>query len=182
MPNENQLVRCIVKTARGKVRTTVEVSYEVFDTLEKTKNADKNARARELYHNVLYADAPVTPISSFEGMCYWDLIGDDIISIRELREDSQRKVTRETIFKLLDSALGTLDEDELQLMRWVYAKRTTLRSMGETLGVSHAAVRKRRDKVLAKLKKLLLDSLEALDDETLVALGELYNLERDGDE
>lgn len=75
MPNENQLVHCIVKTARGKVRTTVEVSYEVFDTLEKTKNADKNARARELYHNVLYADAPVTPISSFEGMCYWDLIG-----------------------------------------------------------------------------------------------------------
>lgn len=78
--------------------------------------------------------------------------------------------------------LDELAADELSLIRALFFDQETLRQRSEVLGVSHTAVRKRRDKVLGKLKTRLLDSLDALDDETLEALGELYDLGRDSNE
>ena len=60
------------------------------------------------------------------------------------------------IYKKLEWCLGKLDEQETQLMVYVFYDEKTLREIGKMLGISHVAVQKRLKKLLAKLKKLML--------------------------
>ena len=172
---------CIELDAPGATRR-IAVSFELFVAYNEDINRVRNANARDQDHGTVSADAPFTGSSSATPANYWDVIGDDLFSIAELRADAERKVLTEKLFCCVDMVLDELAADELSLIRALFFDQETLRQRSEVLGVSHTAVRKRRDKGLGKLKTRLLDSLDALDDETLEALGELYDLGRDSNE
>lgn len=56
----------------------------------------------------------------------------------------------------LTNAIATLTKDEKQLIQWLYIDKRTHAECAAAAGISIAGIKKRRERLLAKLKKALL--------------------------
>lgn len=79
--------------------------------------------------------------------------------IADLSIDVEEEVIRKITFERLWDALRTLSADEFYIINELFLKekkeRKTVRELAKILGISHTALRKRRDKIFAYLRKKL---------------------------
>ena len=122
----------------------IPVSEEVYKAYWKITEHEKYLQRKDWKYDVI-------PFSSLD---YDRHFVDNII---DERVDLEKIVEVKMQIEELNKALATLTKKERELIEAIFYKEESLRSIGKKEKVSYQAIRKRRDKILEKLRKLLED-------------------------
>ena len=122
----------------------VPVSEEVYKAYWKITEHEKYLLRKDWKYGVI-------PFSTL------DNDGHFVDNIIDERIDLEKIVEVKMQIEELDKALATLTKKERELMKAIFYREESLRSIGKKEKVSYQAIGKRRDKILEKLRKLLED-------------------------
>lgn len=125
---------------------SVPVSEEVYKAYWKITEHEKYLQRKDWKHKVI-------PFSALDNDGHF---ADNII---DERIDLEKIVEVKMQIEELHKALTTLTKEERELMEAIFYKEESLRSIGKKEKVSYQAIRKRRDKILEKLRKILEDKI-----------------------
>ena len=75
---------------------------------------------------------------------------------------SKKKLSNAQIKKLIREVLAKLPEEDRALITALYFNNVSIHKLAKQLGVSRAAVRYRRRRVLEKLKEILKDNIQEI--------------------
>lgn len=90
---------------------------------------------------------------SYDMLTTDDLNGEDILA--DESEPLDEQVIRKIMTDKLKFALPLLTEDEQKLIREIFYKGLSERSLAEKYGISQVAIHKRKVKILERLKKMM---------------------------
>ena len=122
----------------------VPVSEEVYKAYWKITEHEKYLLRKDWKYGVI-------PFSTL------DNDGHFVDNIIDERIDLEKIVEVKMQIEELNKALATLTKKERELMKAIFYREESLRSIGKKEKVSYQAIGKRRDKILEKLRKLLED-------------------------
>lgn len=90
---------------------------------------------------------------SYDMLTTDDFNGEDVLA--DESEPLDEQVIRKIMTDKLKIALSLLTEDEQKLIREIFYKGLSERSLAEKYGISQVAIHKRKVKILEKLKKMM---------------------------
>ncbi|HID9739149.1 TPA: sigma factor-like helix-turn-helix DNA-binding protein [Streptococcus pyogenes] len=122
----------------------IPVSEEVYKAYWKITEHEKYLQKKDCKYGVI-------PFSSL------DHDGHFVDNIIDEKIDLEKIVEVKMQIEELNKALATLTKKERELMKAIFYREESLRSIGKKEKVSYQAIGKRRDKILEKLRKLLED-------------------------
>ena len=124
----------------------VKVSEEVYKAYWKITEHEKYLQRKDWKYDVI-------PFSAL------DYDGHFVDNIIDERINLEKIVEVKMQIEELNKALATLTKKERELIEAIFYKEESLRSIGKKEKVSYQAIRKRRDKILEKLRKILEDKI-----------------------
>ncbi len=123
----------------------VEVSAEVYKEYYRMKRREKYLEERDMVHGkMLYSNLDTK-----------EWAGEEMIANPYL-DDVCEIVTDNLLKEQLQNCIKALTKEERILINAIYYLEFSERECGKLLGLSQKAINKRKVKLLAKLKKLLL--------------------------
>ena len=124
----------------------VPVSEEVYKAYWKITEHEKYLQRKDWKHNVI-------PFSAL------DHDGHFVDNIIDEKIDLEKIVEVKMQIEELNKALATLTKKERELMKAIFYREESLRSIGKKEKVTHQAIGQRRDQILEKLRKILEDKI-----------------------
>lgn len=119
----------------------VKVSKEIYQTYWQETNRENYLRALERENGVMPFSFFLEKDTGFEE------------HIMDERMDVEKVVETAMLIEEVQKALSTLTAEERELIEYLFFDEKSVREVAEIYKISHPAIIKRRDKILAKLKK-----------------------------